>query len=48
MAANENRTAGTVEVAAKRPFLSLDTWAVIFALVAGALIRAGVIKHIPW
>jgi len=48
MAANENRTDATLEVAAKRTFLSLDTWAVIFALAAGALIRSGVIKHIPW
>jgi hypothetical protein len=48
MSANENNTDATVEAAAKRPVISLDTWAVIFALVAGALIRAGVIKHIPW
>ncbi len=28
--------------------LSLDTWAVITAFLAALLIRAGVIKHIPW
>jgi hypothetical protein len=28
--------------------LSLDTWAVLAALVAALLIRAGVFKHIPW
>jgi hypothetical protein len=28
--------------------LSLDTWAVLVALVAALLIRAGVFKHIPW
>jgi hypothetical protein len=28
--------------------LSLDTWAVLLALVAALLIRAGVFKHVPW
>jgi hypothetical protein len=28
--------------------LSLDTWAVVVALVLAALVRAGVLKHIPW
>jgi hypothetical protein len=28
--------------------LSIDTWAVLVALVAALLIRAGVFKHIPW
>jgi len=28
--------------------LSLDTWAVGIALVAALLVRAGVLKHIPW
>jgi len=28
--------------------LSLDTWAVIVALVAAALIRFGIIPHVPW
>jgi hypothetical protein len=28
--------------------LSLDTWAVLVALVAALLIRAGVFKHIHW
>jgi len=28
--------------------LSLDTWAVVVALVAALLVRAGVFKHIPW
>jgi len=30
------------------PKLSLDTWAVIVALVAAALIRFGIIPHVPW
>ena len=30
------------------PKLSLDTWAVIVALVAAALIRFGVIPRVPW
>jgi len=32
----------------KRPKISLDTWAVVFALLAALLIRTGVLKHIPW
>lgn len=34
--------------AQKRPKISLDTWAVVFALLAALLIRTGVLKHIPW
>ena len=30
------------------PKLSLDTWAVLLALFASALIRLGAIQHIPW
>ena len=30
------------------PKLSLDTWAVLLALFAAALIRLGAIQHIPW
>ena len=33
----------------KRGFrLSLDTWAVIVALAAALLIRAGIIPRVPW
>ena len=28
--------------------ISLDTWAVVSALAAALLVRAGVLKHIPW
>jgi hypothetical protein len=28
--------------------LSLDTWAVASALALALLVRAGVLKHIPW
>jgi hypothetical protein len=48
MSAHESQAPAAAEPQAKRPRVSLDTWAVIFALVAGALIRAGAIKHIPW
>jgi hypothetical protein len=30
------------------PRLSLDSWAVLLALAAAILIRAGVIHRIPW
>ncbi len=33
----------------KRNFhLSLDTWAVLLALAAALLIRAGIIPRVPW
>ena len=28
--------------------ISLDTWAVIFALLLAVLVRLGALKHIPW
>lgn len=28
--------------------LSLDSWAVASALAAALLVRAGLLKHIPW
>ena len=28
--------------------VSLDAWAVIFALALAILVRLGVLKHIPW
>jgi len=30
------------------PRLSLDTWAVLLALAAAALIRLGLIPRVPW
>ena len=30
------------------PRFSLDTWAVLIALVAAALIRLGLIPRVPW
>ena len=35
-------------VAETTPKLSLDTWAVVFALLAAALIRFGLLPHVPW
>jgi len=32
----------------KRWRLSLDSWAVVLALLAALLVRAGVFKHVPW
>ncbi len=37
-----------MSISAKRPFLSLDGWAVVLALVIAGLIRLGVIKSVPW
>ena len=36
------------EVPKKKFALSLDTWAVIVALLAAILIRTGVIPRVPW
>jgi hypothetical protein len=41
----------SAEVAGKpgsRWKLSLDTWAVVVALLLALLVRTGVLKHIPW
>ena len=32
----------------KKKVLSLDTWAVIVALLAALLIRTGIIPRVPW
>lgn len=32
----------------RRLSLSLDAWAVLIALGLAALVRGGVLKHIPW
>ena len=29
-------------------FISLDTWAVVLALAAALLVRAGIVKSVPW
>jgi hypothetical protein len=34
--------------APKKWLLSLDSWAVLAALLAALLIRAGALRHIPW
>ncbi len=38
----------TQPLAPKKKWLSLDTWAVLIALAAALLIRAGVLTHVPW
>jgi len=35
-------------IAKRAPRLSLDTWAVLIALLAAALVRFGVIPKVPW
>jgi hypothetical protein len=35
-------------VAKPVPKLTLDTWAVVLALLAAALIRFGLFPHVPW
>jgi len=41
-------TAANTAASSKRRFFSLDGWAVFLALLAALLVRAGVVKHIPW
>ena len=48
MAAKENVAAGKVAPDGKRPRISLDTWAVAFALVAALLVKSGLLNHVPW
>ena len=33
---------------AKQRELSLDGWAVLLALLAALLVRAGIFRHVPW
>lgn len=33
---------------AKRAWMSVDAWAVLIAFTLAALVRAGLLKHIPW
>ena len=35
-------------VSIKRGWMSLDSWAVIVALLAALLIRVGIFRQIPW
>ncbi len=42
---NEHQTAAATKPTLK---ISLDTWAVLLALAAAALIRLGLIPHVPW
>jgi hypothetical protein len=35
-------------IVARKKLLSVDTWAVVLALAAALLIRAGVLNKIPW
>ena len=49
MSAGSNVSGNTASVKAGRWWkLSLDSWAVVLALLAALLVRAGVFKHIPW
>jgi hypothetical protein len=41
---NEKKDSAT----GRRFRISLDVWAVAIALAAALLVRAGVLKHIPW
>jgi hypothetical protein len=35
-------------VVPREKLLSIDTWAVLVALAAALLIRAGILTHVPW
>lgn len=41
-------TTGSAGATKTRWRLSLDSWAVLLAFALALLIRAGVVKHIPW
>jgi hypothetical protein len=32
----------------RKKLLSIDTWAVVIALAAALLIRAGIVTRVPW
>jgi hypothetical protein len=39
---------GTAKDSQKKYRFSLDTWAVLIALLAATLIRCGIIPRVPW
>jgi hypothetical protein len=41
-------SADTQPRVARKEWFSIDTWAVLVALAAALLIRAGILSHIPW
>ena len=41
-------SANTQPLLPRKKKLSIDTWAVLIALAAALLIRAGVLTHVPW
>ena len=41
-------SANTQPLLPRKKWLSIDTWAVLIALAAALLIRAGVLTHVPW
>ena len=49
MSAGSNVSGNTGAVKAGQWWrLSLDSWAVVLALLFALLVRAGVLRHIPW
>jgi hypothetical protein len=38
----------TQPLPARKGWLSIDTWAVLIALAAALLVRAGVLPRVPW
>jgi len=41
-------SANTEPLLPKKKLLSIDSWAVVVALAAALLIRAGILTHVPW
>jgi hypothetical protein len=41
-------SANTQPLISKKKWLSIDTWAVLIALAAALLVRAGVLTYVPW
>ena len=41
-------SASTQPLVPRKKWLSIDTWAVLLALAAALLIRAGILNHVPW
>ena len=45
---SEKETVAATAAERSRWLPALDTWAVLAALLAAALVRFGAIKHVPW
>jgi hypothetical protein len=45
---NSEKTGSSATTAVQRPWLSLDSWAVLLALAAAALVKLHILNSVTW